>query len=83
MSEPVEQPSCQEIVELITGYLDGALPEADRSQFDAHLQDCEGCRSYVIQMEKTIQTVGRLDPETLSPETRQGLLEAFRSWQTS
>jgi anti-sigma factor RsiW len=83
MSESVEQLSCQEIVELVTDYVEQALPEAERARFDAHLEICEGCRSYVVQMEKTIRRVGRLDPQALSPEARQGLLTAFRNWKTS
>ena len=29
--------TCQELVELVTDYLEGALPAAERARFEAHL----------------------------------------------
>ena len=46
--------SCQELVELVTDYLEGALPEAERIRFDDHLGGCDGCSAYLSQMRATI-----------------------------
>jgi len=35
--------TCQELVELVTDYLEGTLPEAARRSFEAHLSDCHNC----------------------------------------
>jgi anti-sigma factor RsiW len=78
VSVPLEQLSCQELVELITDYLEGALPEKERMLVDEHLSTCDGCRAYLAQMEATIRVTGRLRREDLSPEAEQALLGAFR-----
>jgi predicted anti-sigma-YlaC factor YlaD len=83
VSTPVEQLSCQELVELVTDYLEGALGEEERVRFDVHLGICEGCRTYLAQMEETVRATGRLRPEDLSPEAEQALLGAFRRWNAS
>jgi anti-sigma factor RsiW len=77
----VEQLSCQELVELVTDYLEGALPELERERFDAHLATCNGCRTYVEQMRTTLRVTGELTPASLSPEAEESLLDAFRAWR--
>ena len=74
---------CQELVEVVTDYLEGALPHVDRLRFEAHLEDCDACRDHLEQIRRTIEVVGRLGPEDLSDETREGLLEAFRGWRSA
>ena len=76
----VEQLSCQELVELVTEYLDGALPGDERERFDRHLSSCEGCRRYLEQMRTTIRITGALTSRALSPTGERVLLDAFRSW---
>jgi anti-sigma factor RsiW len=75
--------ACQELVEVVTDYLEGALPGEDRLRFEAHLADCEACGEYVAQIRSTIELVGHVDAETLSPELQQGLLESFRRWRSA
>jgi anti-sigma factor RsiW len=75
--------SCQELVELVTDYLEGALPEAERARFEDHLAICEGCRTYLHQMRTTIRVVGRLTTDDLDPEAESALLEAFRAWKSA
>jgi anti-sigma factor RsiW len=82
MNAPIEQLSCQELVELVTDYAEDALSVEDRARFEEHLGICEGCRTYVEQMQATVAAVGRLRPEDLSPEAEQALLRAFRDWKT-
>jgi anti-sigma factor RsiW len=72
---------CQELVELVTDYLEDALPAAERARFDAHIADCEHCTAYLEQMRTTIVLTGRLRAEELAPESVEPLLEAFRDWR--
>ena len=72
---------CQEVVELVTDYLDGALSRADRRRFEAHLADCPHCTEYLAQMRATIRLTGRLEPEDLTPEMRDDLGELYRRWR--
>lgn len=68
---------CQEMVELITLYLDGALNAAMSARFEQHLQQCDGCASYLEQLRVTVQTVGSIRDEQIDPVFRARLLEAF------
>jgi anti-sigma factor RsiW len=74
--------SCQELVELVTAYVEGTLPRRDRRRFDAHIAACDGCTRYLAQMRETIRITGRLTPESLDPAARAELLQAFRDWRT-
>jgi anti-sigma factor RsiW len=72
--------TCQELVELVTDYLEGALPPAERERFDAHLEACEGCPRHLEQMRTTIRLVRGAGPREERPEVA-GLMEAFRGWK--
>jgi predicted anti-sigma-YlaC factor YlaD len=73
--------SCQELVELVTDYLEGALPDEDVARFEEHLELCDGCRYYVEQMRITIATVGRIEESDVPDGLRASLLDAFRDWK--
>jgi anti-sigma factor RsiW len=73
--------SCQELVELITEYLEGTLPAADRDRFDQHLSACGGCENYLEQMRRTITLTGRLTEADLPAETEADLMALFRGWK--
>jgi anti-sigma factor RsiW len=81
MSVDVEQLSCQELVELVTDYLEGALSTEDTDRFEAHLGRCTGCAAYLEQIRQTIALTGRLTVDSLSPEAERELLHAFRDWR--
>jgi anti-sigma factor RsiW len=70
--------SCQELVELVTDYLEGRLSRADRKRIDSHLSGCDGCTAYLDQLRATIRLTGRLREEDIAPELRERLLDAFR-----
>ena len=72
---------CQQVVELISDYLEGALPRRERKRFERHLRACPNCTAYLEQMRVTIATTGSLTPEDLSPEARQEFSELFRTWR--
>lgn len=73
--------SCQELVELVTDYLEDALDPVERARFEAHLRTCEGCDTYVDQLRTTIALSGGLREEQLPGEVEQALLVAFRNWR--
>jgi anti-sigma factor RsiW len=72
--------TCAELVELVTAFLDGALDPETEQRFVEHLETCDGCSTYLEQMRTTIAEVGEVEPETLSDETRDRLLQAFRTF---
>jgi anti-sigma factor RsiW len=73
--------TCQELVELVTDYLECVLPPAERQAFEAHIATCPGCEDYLAQIRQTIVLTGRLTEDALVPDMRDRLLEAFRSWK--
>ena len=75
--------TCQELVELVTHYLEGALSEDDRRRFDRHLDRCPGCVTYLDQLRVTIRLTGRLRQDDVDPVARDALLARFRDWRRS
>lgn len=76
-----EELSCAELVEVITDYLEDTLAAPDRNRFEVHLTECPFCTDYLDQMRATIARLGELRDESLSPATREGLMDAFRGWK--
>ena len=72
---------CQELVELVTDYLENRLASRTRLRFEAHLAQCSACRTYLEQMRQTIRALGRLPTESIEDEARERLLEVFRDWK--
>jgi anti-sigma factor RsiW len=77
----VPEMTCQELVEVVTDYLEGSMPADQRLLFEEHLAFCSWCRTYVEQMQATIGLTGALKQEDMSPEARAALLDAFRHWK--
>jgi len=75
--------SCQELVELVTDYLEDALDVATRAAFDRHIAGCTDCTRYLGQLELVVRATGRLTPSDLTPQAEAALLQAFRGWTRS
>lgn len=75
--------TCMELVELITHYLENALPPDERERFDAHLAECEGCTNYLDQMRRTIALTGMLKEDSIAEDAKSELLQVFRDWKRS
>ena len=74
--------TCHEVVELLSDYLDDALPEPDRVRVAEHLDGCDGCTMVLEQLRETIRLTGMLTVEHLSEGQRTVLMDAFRDWTT-
>lgn len=75
--------ACTEEVELITEYLEGALPAADARRLERHLETCPGCVEYVEQMRAVAGSLGGLREEQIPAKMRRALLESFRDFRRS
>ena len=73
---------CQDLVEVVTAYFDGAMTPEEREIFEHHLEECDGCVNYIAQMRTTVELTGTLKPDDIAPETMETLLAAFRSSAT-
>ena len=76
-----EPMNCNELVELVTAYLDGSLDPATRARVERHLAECDGCENYLQQFRVTIKTLGKMRDDQLDPTFRDRLLAAFHNWR--
>ncbi len=74
--------TCQELVEFVTDYFEGALDPVDRDRFEAHLGMCPGCERYVKQMSVAVSLAHDITALEQRPEVAS-LLSAFRDWHSA
>ena len=72
--------NCQEVVELVTEYLEGGLEVEERRAFERHVAVCPPCRGYLSQLRVVTRTAGTLREDDVPEPLRERLLEAFRDW---
>ncbi len=78
MSLLVRDVSCQQAVELVTDYLEGALSGRELRRFERHLRACDGCTAYLDQVRAVLAATGKVGPEDLDPTTLEGLVQLYR-----
>jgi anti-sigma factor RsiW len=81
--DTLREMACQDLVEVITDYLEGTLPELERTRFEIHLASCPSCQEYVEQMRALVRLSGKLNARSLESATVDSLLIAFRRWKDS
>ena len=67
---------CRDMAELVTPYLEGALPPRMRFAAWLHLRLCEACRRYVRQVRLTIRFLGG-GPPPPPPENESEIMALF------
>jgi anti-sigma factor RsiW len=72
---------CRQAVELMAGYLDGALSGSDRARLEAHLAACPHCSEHLAQLRVTIDALGRAEPDDLPDDTLDELVSLYRRWR--
>ena len=77
----IDDLACQELVELITEYFENQLPTDERARFEAHLAACRHCREYLAQMRRTVDTLGHVSLDAVSPEALGELRRVFDGWK--
>ncbi len=82
MPETPDMP-CDELVEVITAYIEDRLPADDLIRLEAHLEVCAACRMYIAQFRVTIERSGHLPVRPLPAETQETLLNVFRGWNAA
>jgi anti-sigma factor RsiW len=78
---PSDEIVCRELVELVTPYLEDALPADERALVEQHLASCDGCEAYVQQMRLTIRAIGHVSEDAITSKTREDVLAIFRKWR--
>lgn len=77
-----ELPTCADVVELVTEYLEGGLSTDDRLAFERHVNMCPPCRGYLAQFRRTLDVAGSLREEDVREPLRDELVRAFRNWRS-
>ena len=73
----VEDLACEEVVELVTDYLEDAMAPDERAVLKLHLVWCDWCATYFDQMRETIRLTGNLPEEDVPPPVMGALMETY------
>ena len=73
--------TCQELVELVTEYLEGALSDLDRTRFEEHIALCPMCQVHLEQLRVTMRELGSLREQDIDPAVLAEMQERFRTWR--
>ena len=74
--------TCDEVIDLLSNYIEDALSPDERSRVDEHLALCDGCETYLEQIRETIRLSGMVTEEQVPEEEKTALLAAFRDWRS-
>ena len=69
---------CRQAVEMMTDYLEGAMPDRQRVRFEGHLAGCAACRAYLDQMRLMIRAMGHIDPASLPGPVLEEIVDLYR-----
>jgi anti-sigma factor RsiW len=69
---------CVDVVEVVTDYVEGTLPERERRRLEDHLAACRGCAEYVAQMRTMAGSLDGLRDDAIPADLREAVLAAFR-----
>jgi anti-sigma factor RsiW len=69
--------ACGEVVELVTDYLEGVLPEAEARRLERHLDTCPGCTEYLQQLRTIAGSLRGLTDDSFPADMRDGLIADF------
>ncbi|MEP6987763.1 MAG: zf-HC2 domain-containing protein [Chloroflexota bacterium] len=73
--------SCKQLVDLVADYLEEAIPDEARAQFEQHLSECGYCSAYVQQLQVTVTLTKKLSENELDKPAPKELLNIFRQWK--
>ena len=73
---------CQQAIELVTDYPEGGLSRRARRRFESHRRACPNCSAYLEPIRTSIRLAGAIEPEELTPEARQDLIDLYRRWRS-
>lgn len=79
----VEEMACNQLVEIVTDYLDGTLAAEELARVRDHLASCDGCKAHIEQMRATVRVLRSGPEEEASPELANALADMFREWASS
>jgi anti-sigma factor RsiW len=79
-SEALQPLTCQDLVELVTDYLEGVLSDVDRARFEEHIELCPMCQVHLEQLRVTVRELGHLRERDIDPAILAEMQARFRDW---
>lgn len=73
--------TCQQLVELVTDYLENSLTEEERWRFLAHLDGCLGCQIHLDQTRMTVRALAADSDDSVAPGAEDRLVDLYRRWK--
>lgn len=70
--------SCRQLIEMITDKKEGKLSSMQQAAYALHLSWCDRCRTYIQQMELTLEAIKRIPDAPVPEDVRSALLARFR-----
>ena len=74
MGDPSQSIGCQECIDLLADYVDGALPREQAELLEWHIESCAPCVAFLNTYRGTMDAAKRLRQATLPPELRDKLI---------
>jgi predicted anti-sigma-YlaC factor YlaD len=71
-------PTCRDMSELVTDYLEHAAPLRTRLGMWLHLLQCQACRRYFDQVRRTVRLISRRPPMAPDQQAEEHVLAAVR-----
>jgi predicted anti-sigma-YlaC factor YlaD len=81
MAKMMGMPSCLEVSETLSDYLDETMDESDRKKLEKHLAMCQICLVYMGQFKQVYQLTGRVDPVSLPDDFHQVMGKVIQNWK--
>ena len=75
-------PTCQEVAENATEYLEKAMPRRERFGVWTHLRVCPNCRTYLRQLLGTIALTRRAGADAPPPQQEDRLVAMMKAART-
>lgn len=79
----VEEMPCNELVERVTDYLEGALDGITMARLREHLMVCASCEEYINEVRLAVRVASELSTERISASLDANLLAIYREWSES
>jgi hypothetical protein len=72
--------NCNELVEKVTDYLDGALPQEDQVRWQQHVAVCVGCVGHLDEVDTMLGLMSSIEPEPIDCGLEDNLVSIYRQW---
>jgi len=81
-SEALQPMTCQDLVQLVTDYLEATLSDADRARFEEHIELCPMCQAHLGRLRALIRELGELRERDIDPGVLVEMQTRFRHWRS-